>query len=121
MAKKKPELTADEKVEQATLEANVVREEKAEAQAPTVTPPGVPAVDQSGAILHAQVREPSVDERVAAVFSQPEPVETPEPTEAESWHAEAAEILELARAGNPVSPARVVTCLSRAVGLVPKA
>ena len=46
--------------------------------------------------------------------------QTAEPTEAESWHAEAAEILALSSAGSAVSPSRVVSALSRAVGLVPR-
>lgn len=117
MAKKKQQsgLTADEKQEQATLEANVVAEEAVLVEERTQTGDSNPDV------------APTTDARVAEVFSAPEPVETPgepvvapEPSAAEAWHAEAEEILALTRAGNPVSPARVVAALSQAVGLVPR-
>lgn len=40
------------------------------------------------------------------------------PTAAEEWHLEAGEILALTRAGEPVSPGRLLACLLVAVGLV---
>jgi hypothetical protein len=83
-----------------------------------VTPAEAPTADI--APEHAEPPPLGIDERVAEVFSAPEPTEAPEMTAAKAWHQEAAEILALTRVGTPVSPGRVVAALSAAVGLVPR-
>jgi len=137
MAKKKPELTADEAVEQKTLEANVKAEEAAER-----------APEQ---VLESQDYpvERTVDERVAAVFSAPEPadvatfsgvwVANPVPVytitlpsgfafnptalaaiapDADAWLAEARAARDVFIAGNAISPDELKRLVNQAIGLV---
>jgi hypothetical protein len=94
MAKKREEMTAAEQREQAMLEANVSRQERAE-------------------------REATVDERVAAAIGQhPEPVEVLALTAAAQFLVEAREAQAVFQKGDPIAPDVLKSLVSRAVGLV---